>query len=128
MCRFLYTHGHYFSMAHDLSQEARAAIIRGCAHALKPVLSNPRFPVAKKLSFVKAHMFASGLFQCSTWGPLPNPLYSKIHAAVVQVYRIATKNTFCPASLNFLFSDIDLVEKYSLMSPMVMIRQSRLPY
>ena len=76
--------GTNFSMAFDLSQEVvtRAAIIRNCARALKPVLSNPRFPLAKKFSFVKAHLFASGLFQCSTWGPLSTPLYSKIHAAV----------------------------------------------
>ena len=71
-------------------------------------------------------VIASGLFQCSTWGPLSTPLYSKIHAAVVHVYRVATKNLFCPANVNFMFSDVDLIVKYGLVSPMVMIRQSRL--
>ena len=115
-------------MTFDLSQEVvtRAAIIRGCARALKPVLSNPRLALSKKLSLVKAHIFASGLFQCSTWGPLSTPLYSKTHAAVVQVYRIATKHVFNPASVNFIFSDADLISEYGLVSPMVMIRQSRL--
>ena len=94
----------YFSMSFDMSQEVvvRAAIIRSCARALKPILSNPRLALAKKMSFVKAHLFASGLFQCSTWGPLSTPLYSKIHSVVGQVHRIATKNVINPSCVSFI--------------------------
>ena len=56
----------------------------------------------KNVFFTKAHFFASGLSQCSTWGPLSTTLYSTIHVADVQVYRIATKNVFNP-TLVFLF-------------------------
>ena len=60
--------GTNFSMSHDLAQEVvvRAAIIRSGVRALKPVLANSRLPLKRKLSFVKAHLFSSGLFQCST--------------------------------------------------------------
>ena len=79
--------GTKFSLTHDLHQEVatRAAIIRSGTRALKDVLRNPKFPLVKKLSYVKAHLFSSGFFQCSTWGPLSPSLYGKIHSSVVQV-------------------------------------------
>ena len=75
-------------MFHDLSQEVvvRVAIIRTGVRALRPIISSPRIPLGKKLSFVKAHVLASVLFQCFTCCPLSVPLYSKIQVAVVQVY------------------------------------------
>ncbi len=53
-------------------------------------------------------------------------LYGKNHSAVAQVYRIATKNVFDPAAVNSMFSDADLISEYGLVSPMSIIRYSRL--
>ncbi len=95
--------GTHVSFTHDLSQEVttRAAIIRSSTNAIKSVLRNPMFLLDQKLTYVKAHLFSSGFFQCSTWGPLAPALYGKIHSAVIQVYRIATKHVFDPAAIQF---------------------------
>ena len=127
--RSVYKHmGTEFSLTHDLSQEVstRAAVIRSGTRAIKSVLQSPGFPLVKKLSFVKAHLFSSGFFQCSTWGPLSPSLYGKIHSSVIQVYRVATRNLFNPSVVNFMFSDADLICEYGLVSPMSIIRYSRI--
>ena len=33
------------------------------------------------------------------------------------MYRVATGNAFDPATVNFMFSDADLIQEYGLMSP-----------
>ena len=49
-----------------------------------------------------------------------------MHHAVVHVDRVATGNAFDPAKVNFSFSDTELLQECGLMSPMSMMRYSRL--
>ncbi len=65
----------FCSLAHDLSQEVstRAAIIRSSTHAIKSVLRNPKFPLARKLTHVNTHLFLADFFsgQLGYHCPLP---------------------------------------------------------
>ena len=120
--------GTNFSVSNDLKQEVscRAAIIKSTANSIRKVIANPIFPLLKKLNYIKAHIFTVGFFQCSTWGPLPDYLYNKIHHAVLHVYRVATGNLFNPMGNVSMFCDADVIFKRNLVSPMSMIRSSRL--
>ena len=42
------------------------------------------------------------------------------------MYRVATKNQFDPSIINFMFSDADLIRECDLVSPMSIIRYSRI--
>ncbi len=98
-------------MSHELKAEVvtRAAIIKSGIKSIRKVISSPKLTLKRKLTYVKAHLFAGGMFQCSTWGVLPPSLYFKMHHAVLSVYRVATANVFSSSVVDSMFSDADVI-------------------
>ncbi len=75
---------------------------------------------------VKSHLLGGGLYQCGTWGHIPHNVYGRLFHSIMYAYRIATHNKCDAERVDSMFSDADLIQEYSLVSPSCMIRACRL--
>ena len=92
-------------------------MIKSSARSLRHILKHPGFTLKRKISYVKAHIFSAGLFQCSTWPSLAEFLYKRIHHAILYVYRVCTNNVFNPTTCAQVFNDKDLIFMNTTWSP-----------
>ena len=106
---------------------ARCAYVRTGIRKFHHILSSPLTPLHRKIVLVKAYLFSGGFYNCGTWSELPYNMYKKVHACVLNVYRTITNSSFSVLNeTGDLFSDADLIYKYQLVTPMTMLRSSRL--
>ncbi len=125
----VYKHmGTQVSVAHDLKHEVflRGVYIRTGLKTFHKIFLNRCLTTKKKVTIVKAYLFAGGTFQCSAWPNLCITLYRKFHQAVVAAHRKATCSFFNPLDPGQdMLSDADLIQEYSLVSPLSTLRSSR---
>lgn len=80
-----------------------------------------------KLIIAQTYMLTRGTFQCCTWDPLSDTVFSKFHRSILNVYRAATNNRFNPNDVDAkLKSDIDIIMEHGLVAPICLLHNSRL--
>ncbi len=65
---------------------------------------------------VKSHLLGGGLYQCGTWGYIPQNVYGRIFHSIMYAYRTATHNKFDVERVDSMLSDADLIQEFSLVS------------
>ena len=90
------------------------------------MLKHPKVELKRKLTMVQSHLLGGGLYQCGTWGHIPQNVYGRIFHAIMYAYWLATGNKFDADKIDNLFSDADLIQEYNLVPPCCMIRACRL--
>lgn len=105
----------------------RNQLMRQGAKAFSRIFRNNNIPLRTKLIVLKAYLLSGGTYQCSTWPILSKAAYAKFHACIVYLYRMVTGNTFKVITEGGdMFNDEALIQEYSLVAPIVMIRAARL--
>jgi hypothetical protein len=114
------------STSGDLGHEIaiRVPILRSGAEAMrKSIMCNARLPLTKKLHIAQAYIFSKGLFQAGTWPALSVRLYTKMHHAIMYVYRCIAGIKYDP---NVLLTDDAVIAEHELICPRTVLRQLRL--
>ncbi len=105
---------------------SQAGNIKSGIGAITPILKHPKVEQKKKFTMVKSHLLGGGLHQCGTWGHTPQNVYGRLLHSSMYAYRIATHNQFDAERVYSMFSDADLIQEFSLVSPSCMLRACRL--
>eukprot|EP00973_Karenia_brevis_P064121 8910553-Karenia_brevis.AAC.1 len=124
----MYRHmGSRTAVGSQMSQEVSFRMTAMRAESMKLrkcILRNPGLSNEHKLNCMQAYMVTKGFFHAGTWPHLPARLYIKVHHQVLAIYREILGNTF--AKTDKLFTDDEVVAQLGAMSPLTMIRMSRL--
>jgi len=100
----------------------RAGIIRSETKVLrKRVLANTRISTPRRINVAQCYIWSKGLHHCGTWGNLSTPMYKRIHAAIMYVYRAILGLRDSMHS-----NDDEVITALKVMCPQTMLRARRI--
>eukprot|EP00973_Karenia_brevis_P069598 9677735-Karenia_brevis.AAC.1 len=90
---------------------------------VRQVLKNPSASFRTKLLLVQSHLFSKGFFHSGVWPKLSSRNLTKLHHAVMLIYR---RIAGAPFDIEHILTDDDVIAEFGVLHPTVMIRWSRL--